>query len=165
MPHGRGRRQGGTPKRGVTTAICARDLDSSRLPGCKAGLAEEVAMFGVFARPKLDARFDATHAHSDEFAREVEVSGSLTVSNTGSDADVSGVELIIIAGFRRIALEVPAEWRTFRVAKGASKEGPVHWTLKLDSPLRAEAGQLYVSLLDQKRRKSEWRLPFTFEIR
>lgn len=122
-------------------------------------------MFGMFARPKLDARFHASHAHSDEFAREVELTGSLTLNNAGSDAEVGGVEMILIAGFRRIELDVPGDWATFRLGKGESKQGEMHWKLTLDSPLRAEAGQLYVSLHDQKRRKSEWRLPFTFEIR
>jgi hypothetical protein len=122
-------------------------------------------MFGVFGRPKLDAKFVAAHAHSDEFSREIEVAGRLTVSNEGSDAEVADVEMIVIAGFRRIPLDVPADWRTFALAKGARKEGELHWKLKLDSPLRAQAGELYVSARDQKRRKSEWRLPFTFELR
>ncbi len=122
-------------------------------------------MFGMFARPKLDARFDASHAHSDEFSREVELTGALTLSNSGSDAEISGVEMILIAGFRRIEFDVPQDWSTFALAKGGSKQGDLHWKLTLDSPLRAEAGQLYVSVHDQKRRKSEWRLPFAFEIR
>jgi hypothetical protein len=122
-------------------------------------------MFGVFGKPKLDARFQASQAHSDEFAKEIEVAGRLGLSNAGSDADVSDVEMIVIAGFRRIPLEVPADWRAFALPKGGSKEGDLHWKLTLDSPLRAQAGQLYVSLRDQKRRKSEWRLPFTFELR
>jgi len=122
-------------------------------------------MFGMFARPKLEARFDASHAHSDEFSREVELTGSLALSNSGSEAQVGGVEMILIAGFRRIELDVPSDWSSFALGKGESKQGELHWKLTLDSPLRAEAGQLYVSVYDQKRRKSEWRLPFAFEIR
>jgi hypothetical protein len=122
-------------------------------------------MLGMFRRPKLDARFAATHAHTDEFAREVAVAGRLALSNAGSDAEIDQVDLVLIAGFRRIPLEVPTDWRSFRLASGATKEADVSWTLTLDAPLRAEKGELYVSLHDQKRRKSEWRLPFKLESR
>jgi hypothetical protein len=122
-------------------------------------------MLGLFRRPKLDARFTATHAHTDEFAREVAVAGRLTLTNAGSDADIEQVDLVLIAGFRRIPLEVPAEWKTLRLASGGSREGDVAWALTLDAPLRAEKGDLYISLVDQKRRKWEWRLPFQFELR
>jgi hypothetical protein len=122
-------------------------------------------MFGVFQRPKLDARFTPMHAHSDEFAREIAVAGALAVINEGTDAELGDVEMLVIAGFRRIPLEVPPEWRTMRLAKGDRKEGEVSWTLKLDAPLRAQAGELYLALRDQKRRKWEWRLPFSFELR
>ena len=122
-------------------------------------------MLGLFQRPKLEARFASSHAHTDELAREIAVAGRLTLENQGSDADLSEVELVVIAGFRRIPLDVPAEWRTIRLPKGETKTGDVAWTLTLDAPLRAEKGELYVSVRDQKRRKWEWRLPFTFEQR
>jgi hypothetical protein len=122
-------------------------------------------MLGLFQRPKLEARFSASHAHSDEFAREIALAGRLTVSNDGSDAEVGETEMVVIAGFRRIPLEVPTEWRGMRLVKGARKDGELSWTLTLDAPLRAQSGELYVSMRDQKRRKWEWRLPFTFELR
>ena len=122
-------------------------------------------MLGLFQRPKLEARFAPSHAHTDEFAREIAVAGRLTLENVGSDAELTETELIVIAGFRRIPLDVPSEWRSIRLAKGTSKVGDVEWTLTLDAPLRAQAGELYVSVRDQKKRKWEWRLPFTFELR
>jgi hypothetical protein len=122
-------------------------------------------MLGLFQRPKLDARFAPSHAHSDEIAREIAVAGRLVIANEGSDAELSDVEMMVIAGFRRIPLEVPSEWRNLRLAKGSSKESAVEWTITLDAPLRAQAGELWVSVRDQKRRKSEWRLPFSFELR
>ena len=54
-------------------------------------------------------------------------------------------------------------WPAF--AAGGEKRGDLHWSLTLDAPLRAETGELYVSLRDQKRKKWEWRLPFAFERR
>jgi hypothetical protein len=122
-------------------------------------------MLGWFQRPKLEARFTATHAISDEFARSIELVGELVLRNDGSDAELGDVEMIVIAGSRRIPLEVPAEWRTLRLENGAAKTGSVRWLLTLDAPLRAEGGELYVSTRDQKRKKWEWRLPFVFERR
>jgi hypothetical protein len=126
---------------------------------------EEEPMPGWFQRPKLDARFTATHALSDEFARTIELVGELVLRNGGSDADLTEIEMIVIAGSRRIPLVVPDDWRTFRVTDGATKTGEVRWSLTLDAPLRAEAGELYVSIRDHKRKKWEWRWPFAFERR
>lgn len=122
-------------------------------------------MPGWFSRPKLDASFAAAHAHSDEFARSIELAGRLVVRNEGSDAELVETEMMVIAGSRRIPLEVPTEWRTLALLGGAEKAGEVHWSLTLDAPLRAEGGELYVSTRDQKRKKWEWRLPFAFERR
>ena len=122
-------------------------------------------MLGWFQRPKLDARFAATHAFSDEFARQIEVAGRLTLRNDGSEAQLRETEMIVIAGSRRIPLVVPDEWRTLTLPQGAERQGDVQWSLTLDAPLRAEGGELYVSTQDQKRKKWEWRLPFTFERR
>ncbi len=121
-------------------------------------------MFGLFERPKLAASFTAAKAVSNEFTREIALAGRLTVRNDGSDADVSGVEMMIIAGFRRIPLTVPDTWTTFRLAKDQSRTDEVRWKLILDSPLRAQAGELFVSAHDQKRKTWHWRLPFTFEL-
>ena len=122
-------------------------------------------MLALFRRPKLVARFAPTRAMTDEFAREMSVGGHLTIANEGSDASVEDVEVMVIAGFRRIPLVVPAQWQGFRVPGEGEKSGEVSWSLTLDAPLRAEAGELWLSLRDQKRRRWEWRLPFSFERR
>lgn len=122
-------------------------------------------MFGVFQRPKLEASFAASNAVSNEFTKEIELAGRLVLSNGGSDAEVGSVEMMIIAGFRRIPLEVPAGWRSIGLPKGQSKSEDLRWKLTLDSPLRAQAGELFVSAQDQKRHTWQWRLPFTFELR
>lgn len=122
-------------------------------------------MFGLFQRPKLEAEFAATEGVSNEFTREITLAGRLTLRNEGSDAQLTGVEMIVIAGFRRIPLEVPPAWRSLALAKGASKSEDLRWTLTLESPLRAQAGELFVSTQDQKRHTWQWRLPFKFELR
>ena len=122
-------------------------------------------MFGLFQRPKLEATFAASEAVSNEFTKEISLSGRLSISNQGNDADVTSVEMMIIAGFRRITLEVPAEWQGFQLAKGEMKAGNLSWHLTLDSPLRAQAGELFVGAHDQKRQSWQWRLPFQFELR
>jgi len=120
-------------------------------------------MLGLFQRPKLTAEFAPTHARTDEFTRAVELAGTLTLRNEGSDAQLTDIEMVLIAGFRRIPLEVAQDWRAATLGTGAQKTGELRWTLTLDAPLRAEKGEVYVSLLDQKRKKWEWRLPFSFE--
>jgi hypothetical protein len=122
-------------------------------------------MFGLFQRPKLAALFEPSEAVTDEFARQLALAGRLTLVNDGSDAALGETEMMVIAGFRRIPLEVPDDWRALTLAGGGRKEGMVRWSLTLDAPLRAETGELAVSLRDQKRKKWEWRLPFTFERR
>lgn len=122
-------------------------------------------MFGLFQRPKLEASFTASEAVSNEFTREIELAGRVVLTNTGSDAELSAVEMMIIAGFRRIPLDVPAAWKSITLGKGQTKSEDLRWKLTLDSPLRAQAGQLYVSAQDQKRQTWQWRLPFTFELR
>jgi len=121
-------------------------------------------MFGLFQRPKLEASFAASEAVSNEFTREIHLAGRLVLKNEGSDADLSSVEMMIVAGFRRIPLEVPAAWKTTRLPKGGAKSEDFRWKLTLDSPLRAEAGELFVSAHDQKRQTWQWRLPFKFEL-
>lgn len=121
-------------------------------------------MFGLFQRPKLEATFAASEAISNEFTKEISLSGRLSLSNQGSDADLTSVEMMIIAGFRRIPLEVPAAWRGFQLAKGEMKADNLAWKLTLASPLRAQAGELFVGAHDQKRQSWQWRLPFQFEL-
>ncbi|MEB2284198.1 MAG: hypothetical protein OZ922_05920 [Myxococcales bacterium] len=121
-------------------------------------------MLGLFQRPKLDVSFVVSKAVSNEFMREVELTGRLALKNEGSDADVSGVEMMIIAGFRRIPLAIPEGWAMFRLARGQSRTEDVRWKLTLDAPLRAQAGELFVGVRDQKRKAWQWRLPFRFEL-
>jgi len=120
---------------------------------------------GWFQRPKLQATFASTQAISDEFARTVEIAGELALRNDGSDAELAETEMLVIAGFRRIPLDVPSDWHALTLAAGDQKRGSVRWSLTLEAPLRAETGELYVSTRDQKRKKWEWRLPFAFERR
>ncbi len=122
-------------------------------------------MFGLFQRAKLEARFEGVQAWTDEFARQMGLAGRLTISNDGADSEISDVEMMVIAGFRRIPLEVPSEWRALTLPKGGRKDGEVSWSLTLDAPLRAERGELYLSVRDGKRKKWEWRLPFAFSSR
>jgi hypothetical protein len=122
-------------------------------------------MLGWFQRPRLEATFTPTHATTDEFARTLELAGRIVVRNHGSEAQLGETEMIVIAGFRRISLEVPNDWRALALGHGMEKAGDVGWSLTLDAPLRAEKGELYFGTRDQKRKKWEWRLPFTFEQR
>ncbi len=122
-------------------------------------------MFGLFQRPKLEASFAASEAVSNEFTREIVLAGHLTLKNEGSDATLGSMEMMIVAGFRRIPLEVPPAWRALDLAKGETKAEDVTWKLTLESPLRAQAGELFVSAHDQKRHAWQWRLPFTFDLR
>lgn len=122
-------------------------------------------MFGLFQRPKLEASFAATEGISNEFTKEIDLAGRLVVRNDGGDAELTSVEMMIIAGFRRIPLDVPPAWKAFRLAKGESKTDDLRWKLTLDSPLRAQAGELFVGAQDQKRNAWQWRLPFKFELR
>jgi hypothetical protein len=91
-------------------------------------------MFGLFQRPKLAASFAATEAVSNEFTREIELAGRLELRNDGSDADLSSIEMMIIAGFRRIPLDVPGPWKVFRLARAMPARRPAVEAY-LDSPL------------------------------
>lgn len=122
-------------------------------------------MFGLFQRPKLEASFAASEGVSNEFTKEIDLAGRLVVKNDGGDAELTSVEMMIIAGFRRIPLEVPPAWKAFRLGKGESKSDELRWKLTLDSPLRAQAGELFVGAQDQKRHAWQWRLPFKFDLR
>jgi len=122
-------------------------------------------MFAFLRRPKLTAHLVAPRAVSDEFARRMDLGGRLVIRNAGSDADLTFTEMMVITGFRRIPLAVPPEWGAVRITSGRSGELELNRSLTLDAPLRSPAGELYVVALDQRRRKWEWRLPFTFEQR
>jgi hypothetical protein len=97
--------------------------------------------------PKLEAAFEPTLAVARELAREVEVTGELTVRNLGRDAELSDLELVLIAGgTRRIDLELPAAWRgKLRLAGGGALRERVSWKLKLAAPMRASAAEIQVN--------------------
>jgi hypothetical protein len=122
-------------------------------------------VFGFFERPKLAVQFEPAETLTDELARQIVLAGQLTLVNEGSDATLGETEMMVIAGYRRIPLDVPDEWRALTLANGGRREGTVRWALTLDAPLRAETGELSISLRDQKRKKWEWRLPLTFKRR
>ena len=122
-------------------------------------------MFGLFQRPKLVVGFVASEAISNEFTREIDLAGHLELKNEGSDAELSLVEMMIIAGSRRIPLDVPLPWKGLRLSKGEEKSEDLRWKLTLDSPLRAQTAELFVGAHDQKRQTWQWRLPFKFELR
>jgi hypothetical protein len=122
-------------------------------------------MFGLFQRPKLVVGFVASEAISNEFTREIDLAGHLKLKNEGSNAELSLVEMMIIAGFRRIPLDVPLPWKGLRLSKGEEKSEDLRWKLTLDSPLRAQTGELFVGAHDQKHQTWQWRLPFKFELR
>ena len=122
-------------------------------------------MFGLFQRPKLEAEFRRSEAVSNEFTREIDFAGRLTLRNQGSDAELSAMEMMIVAGFRRIPLEVPPAWG-LQLAKGATKSGrPAVDSSPSSHRSAPQAGELFVSANDQKRQTWQWRLPFKFELR
>jgi hypothetical protein len=97
--------------------------------------------------PKLEAVFRPTVAVARELSREVEVAGELAIRNVGRDADLSQLELVLIAGgTRRIDLTLPDAWRG-RVALPAGGElrEKVAWKLTLAAPMRAPAAEIQVN--------------------
>src|SRR5712691_535569 len=105
-------------------------------------------MFGLFKRkPKLEARFAPTVAVGRELAREVRVAGELVLRNTGRDAELSDLELVLVAGnTRRIDLVLPDAWRSrVRVPAGGELREKVDWTVKLAAPMRASSAEIQVN--------------------
>ena len=70
-------------------------------------------MLGLFKRtPKLEVAFTPTIAVARELAKEVEVAGDLVNRNVGKDAELTDLEVVLVAGgTRRIDLELPLTWR------------------------------------------------------
>ena len=104
-------------------------------------------MLGLFKKtPKLEATFRPTVAVARELSREIEVAGELTLRNTGRDADLSALELVLIAGgTRRIDLALPAAWQgTLRLAAGQELRAQVSWKQKLAAPMRAPAAEIQI---------------------
>ena len=113
-------------------------------------------MFGLFKKtPKLEARFEPRVAVGRELAREVQVAGELTLHNTGRDAEVTDLELVLVAGnTRRIDLVLPDAWRgRVRVPAGGELREKVDWTVKLAAPMRASSAEIQVNTTEGGKRR------------
>ena len=113
-------------------------------------------MFGLFKKtPKLEARFEPRIAVGRELAREVQVAGELTLHNTGRDAEVTDLELVLVAGnTRRIDLVLPDAWRgRVRVPAGGELREKVDWTVKLAAPMRASSAEIQVNTTEGGKRR------------
>jgi len=105
-------------------------------------------MLGLFKRtPKLEMIFTPTRAIARELAKEVVVAGEVVVRNLGKDAELTDLELVLVAGgTRRIDLPLPTGWEdTTRMAAGAELRATVEWIVKLAAPMRAPAGELQLN--------------------
>jgi len=113
-------------------------------------------VFGLFKKtPKLEARFEPRIAVGRELAREVQVAGELTLHNTGRDAELTDLELVLIAGgTRRIDLVLPDAWRgRVRVPGGGELREKVDWTVKLAAPMRASSAEIQVNTTEGGKRR------------
>jgi hypothetical protein len=105
-------------------------------------------MFGLFKKtPKLEMTFTPTIAVARELAKEVAVAGELVVKNAGKEAQVSDLEVVLVAGgTRRIDLELPPAWKgAQRIAGGGELRATVAWTVKLAAPMRAPAAEIQLN--------------------
>jgi hypothetical protein len=105
-------------------------------------------MFGLFKKPpKLEMTMTPTVAVARELAKEVEVAGELVVKNAGKDAEISDLEVVLVAGgTRRIDLELPSTWKgAQRIPGGAELRARVAWTVKLAAPMRAPAAEIQLN--------------------
>ena len=105
-------------------------------------------MFGLFKKaPKLEMTFTPRTAVARELAKEVEVAGDLVVKNAGKDAEVTDLEVVLVAGgTRRIDIELPAAWKgTRRIPAGGELRQAVAWTVKLAAPMRAPAAEIQLN--------------------
>ena len=113
-------------------------------------------MFGLFKKtPKLEARFEPRLAVGRELAREVQVAGELTLRNAGRDAELTDLELVLVAGnTRRINLVLPDAWRgRVRVPGGGELREKVDWTVKLAAPMRASSAEIQVNTTEGGKRR------------
>lgn len=96
--------------------------------------------------PKLEATFTPARAIARELSREVEVAGELTLRNTGSEAELTDLAVVLIAGgTRRIDLDLPARWRgTVRLPASGQIVEQVAWVQKLAAPMRAPAAEIQI---------------------
>lgn len=105
-------------------------------------------MFGFFKKPpKLEASFVARVAVGRELAKEIEIAGELVLRNPGREAELSDLEVVLVAGgTRRIDLALPAGWRgTVRIPAGGELRENVDWTVKLAAPMRAPLAEIQVN--------------------
>ena len=105
-------------------------------------------MFGFFKKaPKLEMAFTPKTAVARELVKEVEVAGELVVKNTGKDADLTALQVVLVAGgTRRIDLELPTGWQgTQRIKGGGELRASVAWTVKLAAPMRAPAAEIQLN--------------------
>lgn len=105
-------------------------------------------MFGLFKKaPKLEMTFTPKTAVARELAKEVEVTGDLVVKNAGKDAEVSDLQVVLVAGgTRRIDLDLPAAWKgPQRIPAGGELRQAVAWTVKLAAPMRAPAAEIQLN--------------------
>ena len=105
-------------------------------------------MFGLFKKaPKLEMAFTPKVAVARELAKEVEVAGDLVVKNVGKDADVSDLQVVLVAGgTRHIDLDLPAGWSgTQHIKGGGELRAAVAWTVKLAAPMRAPAAEIQLN--------------------
>jgi len=113
-------------------------------------------MLGLFRRtPKLAATFRPARAVARELAREVEVAGELALRNVGREAEVSDLELVLVAGgTRRIDLTLPESWRGRQhLAAGGELRAMVDWKLTLAAPMRAPAAEIQVNTTEGGKRR------------
>jgi len=105
-------------------------------------------MFGLFKKPpKLAMTFTPRTAVARELAKEVEVAGDLVVKNVGKDAELTDLEVVLVAGgTRRIDLELPPTWRgSQRIPADGELRAAVAWTVKLAAPMRAPAAEIQLN--------------------
>jgi hypothetical protein len=105
-------------------------------------------MLRLFRKPaKIEAAFRPSVAVARELKREVEVAGELVLRNVGRDAELSQLELVLIAGgTRRIDLTLPDAWRgRMKLRAGGEVREQVAWKLTLTAPMRAPAAEIQVN--------------------
>jgi len=97
--------------------------------------------------PKLEAVFRPTVAVARELTREIEVAGELVLHNVGRDAELTDLQVVLIAGgTRRIDLALPAAWHGRVALRGGGElREQVSWKLTLAAPMRAPAAEIQVN--------------------
>jgi len=97
--------------------------------------------------PKLEAVFRPTVAVARELTREIEVAGELVLRNVARDAELTDLQVVLIAGgTRRIDLALPAAWQgRVSLRGGGELREQVSWKLTLAAPMRAPAAEIQVN--------------------